>query len=85
VRGLWGSRHFHKKVLKLPIPQFGVNNTHHHRLAEIGKECSKKVEKWLKCGGVGKIRSIGKLRSMVREMLRGELGEIDGVVEGILR
>jgi len=35
---------------------------------------------WLESGGAGKTRSIGRLRSMVREMLAEELGEIDGLV-----
>ena len=32
----------------------------------------------------GQVRSIGKLRSMVREMLAEELGEIDELVEPLL-
>ena len=35
-------------------------------------------------GGPGKVRSIGKLRSMVREMLAEELAEIDECVEPLL-
>jgi len=34
--------------------------------------------------GPGKIRSIGKLRSMVREMLAEELEEIDGLVREMM-
>jgi hypothetical protein len=40
---------------------------------------------WLETGGQGDVRSIGKLRSMVREMLAEELGEIDELVELMLR
>lgn len=36
-------------------------------------------------GGPGKVHSIGKLRSMVREMLAEELGQIDELVEPMLR
>lgn len=36
-------------------------------------------------GGPGKIKSIGKLHGMVREMLSEKLKEIDRVVEDILR
>ena len=53
-------------------------------LAELGKNCSEKVAEWLEAGGPGKVRSIGKLRSMVREMLGEELGEIDEWVEPLL-
>jgi len=46
---------------------------------------TEKVKQWVDTGGPGKIRSIGKLRGMVREILKRELGEIDGVVrEAIL-
>jgi len=83
-RGQWGPRDIHKKVLELPIPQFDPGNADHQRLAELGKECSEKVADWLASGGPGKIRSIGRLRSMVRKMLAEELKEIDKLVRGIL-
>lgn len=83
-RGLWGPRDIHKKVLELPIPRFNADNPNHQRLAELGEECSIKVEQWLASGGAGKIKSIGKLRSMVRVMLKDELMEIDALVQEIL-
>ena len=83
-RGLWGPRDIHKKVLEFPIPQFDAANDAHRRLAEIGQECREKVKQWLASGGAGKIKSIGKLRGMVREMLKEELQEIDGLVGQIL-
>jgi hypothetical protein len=43
-------------------------------IASIG--CSAKIEKWLAGVGAGEIKSIGKLRSMVRQVLKGELAEI---------
>lgn len=84
ARGLWGPRHIVKKVLELSIPQFDAKNAIHRSLAELGKECSDKVERWLAGGGAGNINSIGKLRGMVREMLKDELNEIDGLVKEIL-
>jgi len=83
-RGLWGPRDIHKKVLELPIPQFDAKNAAHLRLAQIGEECRAKVKQWLKSGGAGKIKSIGKLRSMVRQILKPELTEIDNVVKELL-
>jgi hypothetical protein len=83
-RGLWGPRDIHKKVLELPIPKFNAKNPVHQRLAELGKECSEKAERWLAGGGASNIRSIGRLRGMVREMLKDELKEIDELVKGIL-
>ena len=83
-RGLWGPRDIHKKVLELPIPQFDEKNKVHQRLAKLGEECTTKVEQWLASGGAGNIKSIGKLRSMVRQMLSQELAEIDELVKKIL-
>jgi len=83
-RGLWGPRDIHKKVLELPIPKFDATNPDHRRLAELGKECSTKVKCWLASGGARNIKSIGRLRRMVREMLSDELKEIDELVKGIL-
>ena len=80
ARGLWGPRHIHKKVLELPIPQFDPLEEAHRKLAELGRACTQKVADWLEAGGPGKVRSIGKLRSMVRGMLAEELGEINGLV-----
>ncbi len=85
ARGLFGPHDIHKKVLELPIPQFDAENSRHRQLAELGKSCSAKAKQWIDSGGPGSIRSIGKLRGMVRDMLREELKEIDGVVEGIIR
>ena len=85
ARGQWGPRHICKKVLELPIPQFDSSREEHLKLAELGKACTQKVADWLEAGGPGKIRSIGKLRSMVREMLAGELGQIDELIEPMLR
>ena len=83
-RGLWGPRDICKKVLELPIPQFDEKNEVHMNLAKVGKKCSAKVDKWLASGGAGNIKSIGKLRSMVRQVLKGELAEIDELAKVIL-
>ena len=85
ARGLWGPRHIHKKILELPIPQYDRKNPVHQQLAELGKKCHAKVRKWIAAGGPGNIKSIGKLRAMVREMLKPELTEIDKLVETILK
>ncbi|MGA9349886.1 MAG: N-6 DNA methylase [Anaerolineae bacterium] len=84
ARGLWGPRHIHKKVLELPIPQFDPSEEAHLKLAELGRACTQKVADWLEAGGPGKVRSIGKRRSMVREMLAEELEEIDGLVRKMM-
>ena len=83
-RGLWGPRDIHKKALELPIPQFDAGNTTHLRLAEFGNDCTAKVGPWLAGGGAGNIKSIGRLRGMVRAILKDELKEIDVMVKEIL-
>jgi hypothetical protein len=83
-RGLWGPRDIHKKALELPIPQFDAKSLIHQRLAELGKECSARVERWVARDGGGNIKSIGKLRGIVRDKLKDELKEIDELVKGIL-
>ena len=84
-RGQWGPRDIHKKVLELPIPQFNPSDNIHLQLAELGRHCNEKVAQWVQSGGPGKIKSIGILRSKVREMLKKELNEIDSLVEKILK
>jgi len=83
-RGLWGPRDIHKKVLDLPIPKFDDKNTIHLQLTKMGEGCHVKVKQWLADGGAGNIKSIGKLRSMARNMLKDELSEIDVLVKQIL-
>lgn len=85
ARGLWGPRDIHKKVLELPIPQFNNSDSIHLRLAELGELCSHKVTNWIQTGGPGKIKSIGKLRAMAREMLARDVQEIDELVRHLLK
>ena len=84
-RGLWGPRDIHKKVLELPIPQFEAEDPQHQRLAALGEQCTQKVHSWLSQGGPGKVTSIGRLRHVVRLMLKKELEKIDGMVKEILK
>jgi len=84
ARGLWGPRHICKKALDLPIPQFDPAQAEHRRLAELGKACSERVAAWLAAAGPGKTQSIGRLRGVVREMLKEELAEIDECTARIL-
>jgi len=53
------------------------------RLAELGELCTAKVKDWLAHGGPGKIRSIARLRQMVRKLLQFELIEIDVLVKKV--
>jgi len=84
TRGQFGPRDIHKKILEFPIPKFDPLNPKHLRLAELGGECTKKVNNWLRSGGAGQIKSIGKLRAMIRKTLDRELKEINIIVQQIL-
>jgi methylase of polypeptide subunit release factors len=85
ARGQWGARDITKKVLEFPIAQFDVPKAEHLELAELGEACTEKVAEWLEAGGPGKVRAIGRLRAMVREMLAEELEQIDQLVEPLLQ
>ena len=84
-RGLWGPRDICKKVFEFPIPKFDPINQNHKLLAELGHDCTNKVKDWLKNEGPGKIKSIGKIRGMVREILKEELKNIDLIVESLFK
>ena len=84
ARGLWGARTIHKKVLELPIPKFDSENEIHIKLVALAEDCAVKVEKWKVAGGPGKIKSIGRLRGIVRDMLKKELSKIDELVMEIV-
>jgi hypothetical protein len=80
-----GHPHVTKKIFDVaPIPQFDPAQAEHRRLAELGKACSERVAAWLAAGGPGKTQSIGRLRGVVREMLKEELAEIDECTARIL-
>ena len=85
ARGLWGPRHIHKKVLEIPIPLFEETNPQHLSLASLGRNCTEKVSAWLAAGGPGQVKSIGRLRQIVRQLLKEELQEIDALVVQILK
>ena len=82
ARGLWGPRDIVKKVWELPIPQFQATKGSHLRLAEITAACEEKVRA---TGPALQQQSIGRARSAIRESLKEELGEIDALVQPLLK
>ncbi|UCE67143.1 MAG: SAM-dependent DNA methyltransferase [Candidatus Zixiibacteriota bacterium] len=84
-RGLWGPRDICKKVLDLPIPKYDKNISAHVKLVGLSADCAKKVAEWQKNDGPDKIKSIGKLRAVVRQLLDKELGQIDKLVKDLLK
>jgi len=89
ARGLWGPRDITKKVWELPIPQFNPGDKAHLRLADIAETCAEKVKEMVP--ELKKLfkdlrgpHAIGRARTAVREALKDELAEIDGIVIDIL-
>ena len=83
-RGQFGPRDIHKKIFEIAIPKFDKNNPLHNELATLGEMCKDKVKNWLIEGGARNYKSVGKIRSLVRELLRIELKKIDKIVRKIL-
>jgi hypothetical protein len=80
TRGQWGERHIYRRPFEVvSIPKFDPADDRHQKLAELSKECHRKVAQ-LKLEG----KSIGFLRGKVRKALANELAEIDNLVKSIL-
>lgn len=82
TRGTWGERDIHRRPFEvLAIPQFAPSNQIHLKLAELSKQCHKKVET-LQNQVQGK--SIGYQRGKIRQALSSELAKIDGLVKKLV-
>jgi len=70
----------------LPIPIYKEEKSSHRTLSELGIECAKKVEKIIPTLNTKDVTpgKIGRLRSQVREQLKDEMKEIDGIVKKIM-
>jgi hypothetical protein len=97
VKGEFGGRHIHKKVLELPIPRFDPNDPIHRRLAELGRLASERACKALPkllamLGYDRKLRERGtllpievaRLRQAIRDELKDIISGIDDLVSQIL-
>jgi methylase of polypeptide subunit release factors len=84
AKGSFGERHIVKKPLELPIPKFDPKNKTHTRLAELGKECHRKVQQILPALTT-KYKSVGKIRSEIKKHLKEELREINELTKHILK
>jgi hypothetical protein len=82
-RGLFGPRDIHKTIVKLPFPRFDSKNDDHCALAKAGAKCEKEAAKFIKASGAADLeaRSLGRIRSKVREHITEGLKEIDRLVE----
>ena len=81
-RGDFGPRSIHKLPFDFPIPKFESNNKYHKKISEISLECHRKASKEL--DGLSSYKSIGVLRSKIRDYLNEELAQIDECVKTIM-
>lgn len=81
-----GERHITALPFKtLPIPLFDPQDERHLRLARLSQDCHEHVRTFLAEEGEKVIRaSSGRLRQTVRELLKEQLDEIDGLVKSLL-
>jgi hypothetical protein len=80
--GHFGERDIHRRPFEiLPIPEFDPQDPIHKELAELSKQCHRKVAKM----EVDPARRIDLARRDVREALAEELEEIDKLVEKLLQ
>jgi methylase of polypeptide subunit release factors len=87
AKGNFGPRHISKKILEIPLNEYDPKNQHHQQLAELGRQCTEKVRQKYDCETyitTSKPYNVGTLRTQVRNWLRKELREIDGVLRRML-
>lgn len=84
-RGLFGPRDIHKKILDVPFPKFDAANPVHQKLAALSQTCHEKARAYIAAKGydVGEY-SVGKVRLEVKRELKGEMGEVDEVMIGMI-
>jgi len=83
TRGLWGERDIYQLVWKAPTPRFDANDPAHQRLAELGRACHERVGQVATEVGQ-RYRSPARRRAAVRDLLKAELAEIDGLARRAL-
>ena len=76
-----GARHIHKIPLSFEIPKYDKNNPKHKKLAGLGEKCHEKSANILPTLS---FKSIGKIRSIIRNDLFQEYQIIDGIVKELL-
>ncbi|CAP63711.1 putative restriction endonuclease/methyltransferase (plasmid) [Cupriavidus taiwanensis LMG 19424] len=81
-RGLFGARDIHKLIVKVPFPRYDASNEMHKRLSALGRKCGQSISTYLEkeIAHDASARGLGRLRARIREMLSGEMQEIDEIV-----
>lgn len=83
AKGAFGERHIVKKPLELPIPRFDPYDPLHRSLSQLSRECHEKVRRILPAF-LDRYRSIGKIRSEIKNHLKKELEEINELTMQVL-
>jgi hypothetical protein len=83
ARGLFGGRHVHKLIVKVPFPTFDKNAIDHLALSELGSKCARLADNFVRAARPDNLhaRALGTMRSRLRDQLSAELAEIDCIVE----
>jgi len=81
-KGDFGPRNIHKLPLTFDIPKYDPSNKHHKILVKVGSQCTRKVEK---LAPTIKSKSVGNIRSKLRDLLQNEFLIIDKNVKIILK
>lgn len=86
-RGLFGARDMHKKILEIPFSKYNENNSDHKLLANIGKICHEKVNRFVHKNNVTdlKTRELGSMRLEIRKLLKKEIEEMNLIVKKIVQ
>ena len=74
AKGAFGERHINKIPLSFPIPRYDSQIQSHKELAKDGIICHKKVNDIIPSLSV---RSVGKIRSIIRKEPASEFARID--------
>ena len=85
-KGLFGSRHLHKHLWKLPIPEYDPNNTDHADLSNLGSRAATEAEKVIAALG-DPAPSVTKARSVLRHEWQPNSGvaqDIEAAVQQLL-
>jgi hypothetical protein len=84
AKGSFGERHIVKKPLEFPIPLYDPGNPIHRKLADLSKQCHKKVTDVLPTL-TQKYDSIGKIRNQIKKILEKEVQQIDMLVKQLFK
>ncbi|MCX7765054.1 MAG: N-6 DNA methylase [Bacteroidia bacterium] len=81
-----GERHIHRRPFEVvPLPRYDSGNPHHRRLAELSQAAHERVRAFLADTPPEKLpRSIGKLRSRIREHLQDILSQVEAACAAVL-